>query len=440
MKRKQKVTIVLWSVLALYAVSYVVLSLAGNYSGYLSISGKVRYESGLAVPDVREWEPYGVFKSNRGYNFLGLIYAPLVDLDQRFWHKAVDVFSDEGPAQVVPGTVVGWGENSLGEATGTPSRELAAGVVLLEGRPLDEAISVSAGQSYGLAVRSNGTVVGWGGNFRGRAIGDDKEFPRNASGLVRIGGNLLTNVVAVSAGVHSSGLLRDGTVVAWGRDSFGPVGTPIESPSGLSDVVAIAACENYHIAVRKDGTVAYWEGRGMLGATLPPQGLSGVTAVALAQSFHGHGLALLKDRTVLAWGLRHNSSSRVEGATNVIAIAAGFAHYLALIADGTVVEWGFYDPVGLSGNGISGAPAADLICHPVVIDGKPLENVKAIAAGQGHSLALKWDGTVVAWEEGGKEVPVPAGLKGVVAISAGNGFSLAITTNHPPLPPPKVAR
>ncbi|MGO9202898.1 MAG: hypothetical protein ACLQM8_20445 [Limisphaerales bacterium] len=51
----------------------------------------------------------------------------------------------------------------------------------------------------------------------------------------------------------------------------------------------------------------------------------------------------------------------------------------------------------------------------------------AIAAGGYHDLALKSDGTVVAW--GGNDygqLDVPAGLSAVVAVAAGGGFSLAL--------------
>ncbi|MDX6430362.1 MAG: trimeric autotransporter adhesin [Streptosporangiaceae bacterium] len=68
---------------------------------------------------------------------------------------------------------------------------------------------------------------------------------------------------------------------------------------------------------------------------------------------------------------------------------------------GTVVGWGFNfygqvsPPAGLTG-------------------------VTAIAAGGGHSLALKSDGTVVGWGDNsyGQASP-PAGLTGVTAIAAG---------------------
>jgi alpha-tubulin suppressor-like RCC1 family protein len=55
--------------------------------------------------------------------------------------------------------------------------------------------------------------------------------------------------------------------------------------------------------------------------------------------------------------------------------------------------------------------------------------VVAVAAGYCSSLALKRDGTVVAWGEEPLCPAVPAGLTNVAAIAAGRGFCLAITTN-----------
>ena len=49
-----------------------------------------------------------------------------------------------------------------------------------------------------------------------------------------------------------------------------------------------------------------------------------------------------------------------------------------------------------------------------------LSGVAAIAAGEYHSLALKNDGTVVAWGGNGSgQTTVPPGLSGVAAIAAG---------------------
>jgi uncharacterized repeat protein (TIGR01451 family) len=99
------------------------------------------------------------------------------------------------------------------------------------------------------------------------------------------------------------------------------------------------------------------------------------------------------------------------GLNDVVAIAAGLGHSLALKRDGTVVVWGD------SRLGQLRVPAG-------------LNDVVAIAAGGFHSLALKRDGTVVAW--GGNAVgqlDVPAGLSNVTAIAAGLTHSLALVSD-----------
>ena len=54
----------------------------------------------------------------------------------------------------------------------------------------------------------------------------------------------------------------------------------------------------------------------------------------------------------------------------------------------------------------------------------------AVAAGQSHSLALRSDGTVVAWgSDLSGQTDVPEGLKDVVAIAAGDFYSLALKSD-----------
>jgi hypothetical protein len=99
------------------------------------------------------------------------------------------------------------------------------------------------------------------------------------------------------------------------------------------------------------------------------------------------------------------------GLNGVVAIAAGWSHSLALKSDGTVVAWGD------NSAGQTNVPAG-------------LTGVVAIAAGAGHSLALKSDGTVIAWGDNyWGESAVPAGLSGVVAIAAGWSHSLALKSD-----------
>ena len=62
-----------------------------------------------------------------------------------------------------------------------------------------------------------------------------------------------------------------------------------------------------------------------------------------------------------------------------------------------------------------------------------LANVVAIAAGIFHNLALKNNGTVVAWGDNSRgQTNVPTGLSNVVAVAAGDYHSLALAAPPPP--------
>ena len=99
---------------------------------------------------------------------------------------------------------------------------------------------------------------------------------------------------------------------------------------------------------------------------------------------------------------------------NVVAIAAENWTYLALKNDGTVIAW------GLNNVGQTNVPAG-------------LSNVTAIATDYIHSLALKNDGTVVSWGVNWDgQTNVPAGLSNVVAVAAGGikgSHSLALKSD-----------
>jgi hypothetical protein len=100
--------------------------------------------------------------------------------------------------------------------------------------------------------------------------------------------------------------------------------------------------------------------------------------------------------------------------SNVTSIVSSEGHVLALRKDGTVVAW------GNNHDGDTDVPAG-------------LNHVMAIAAAGSQSLALKQNGTVVGWGNNHwGQASVPAGLTNVIAIAAGGDFSLAITTGNIP--------
>jgi alpha-tubulin suppressor-like RCC1 family protein len=240
------------------------------------------------------------------------------------------------------------------------------------------------------AAVSVGQLVAWGSSDHGQT-----SLPTG-----------LTNLVAVAAGGrHTVALRSDGRVLAWGDGSQGQI-TP---PANATNVVAIQAGARHTLALRLDGTVVGWgqpwdqEDPGEL--EIPP----GATNVVALAAGGGHSLALRADGTVIGWG--HNADHQAavpSNLRNVTAIAAGSTHSLALRADGTVAAWGD------SGWGSGSVPLG-------------LSNITAIAAGTQHNLALRTDGTVVVWgaDYAGQQT-VPEGLDQVVAIAAGGHHNLVL--------------
>ncbi len=123
---------------------------------------------------------------------------------------------------------------------------------------------------------------------------------------------------------------------------------------------------------------------------------------------------------------------QVSGLSNAITVAAGFGHSLALKNDGTAWAWG-YGSNGQLGNGTS----TYIQATPVQVSN--LAGVIALAGGFYHGLALLSDGTAWAWGYGAdgelgngtfnsaQTTPVQVSLaSGVTAIGAGYFQSLAM--------------
>ncbi len=293
-----------------------------------------------------------------------------------------------------------WGSNNSGQAT-IPTG--LSGVIT----------AIAGGLYHSLALKSDGTVVGWGRN-------ENVTIPAGLSSVTAIAaGGVYGNVQS-----HSLALKSDGTVVGWGSNNSGQA----TILTGLSGVTAIAAGGYHSLALKSDGMVVGWGSNSSSQATIP-SGLSGVTAIAAGGS---HSLALKSDGTVVGWGNNTSGQTTIPaGLSGVIAIAAGSSHSLALKSDGTVVGW------GSNGSGQRTIPAG-------------LSGVGAIAAGGSHSLALKSNGTIVAWgnNRDGQVTGTPNSVSpytstanpltlnggvvsGVAAIAAGDSHSLLLKAKAP---------
>jgi alpha-tubulin suppressor-like RCC1 family protein len=378
---------------------------------------------------------------------------------------AVGAAAVAGPAQAQPvlrlplrSAAVSWGDNQHGQlgagsSTGSLGSETYVGVSGLS----NGAAQVSAGlDSNSVAVRTDGTVWTWGDGLElGNGSTADSTVPVQVPGLA--------GVTRVSAGFGFDLALRsDGTVWAWGLNFYGQLGdgnsdesalTPVQV-GGLTGVTQIAAGNGFGLALRSDGTVWAWgfNGFGELGdgntvnVDVPVRigGLSGVTQIAAgassamaAQTLVFKGLNLW---SVWTWGYNHfgqlgdgtttehNTPEQVAGISvpTVAQIAVGGGYSMVLGSDGSLWGWGENadGEVGLGNTSPEWRPAETMF---------PNSGITSIAAGYSHVLALRSDGTVMAWGAGlfGSDTrspspdPVP-GLTGVTQVSAGDNFSLAV--------------
>jgi RHS repeat-associated protein len=292
----------------------------------------------------------------------------------------------------------------------------------------------SAGAPRASAASSRAAT--WGKNYFGNLGYGDLEGPEVCETLpfVEGGGKVscaatpvevsgLSGVVDASRSGHGLAALADGTVMAWGVDSFGQLGdgetgygasrsTPVEV-SGLTGVTAVSAGGTHSLALLSNGTVKAWGNNefGQLGDGIAGLGtssnvpvsvknLTGVTAISAGGAY---SLALLSNGTVMAWGDNNEGELGVEGGSadvpvlvsglsGVVAISAGGGHALAALSNGSVVAWGS-DAGGELGNGTDGG-----VYLPATVPG--LTGVKAVAAGPSESYAVVAGGAVEAWGSG----------------------------------------
>jgi alpha-tubulin suppressor-like RCC1 family protein len=204
--------------------------------------------------------------------------------------------------------------------------------------------------------------------------------------------------------------------------------TGSQQADNSSKIIAIAASLTHNLVLRENGTVNVWmENRNCSswGECDIPTNLANVTAIGAGEGF---SVALTKEGNVVVWGCKWdthrppyeppddfhvcdksgtNCPCKVPAnLTHVKSISVGRTHILALKDDGTVVAWG--------GNNFGQCNVPE-----------KLKNVTAVTAGSSLSMALKDDGNVFAW--GGYRGRIPTEMyKG---MAAGHQYGLLLLNN-----------
>lgn len=268
---------------------------------------------------------------------------------------------------------------------------------------------VSAGENFSLAIKTDGTLWGWGQNSNKLGLGLGNLANQNLP--IQIG--TANDWATVSAGnVHSLAVKTNGTLWSWGNGQFGALGNGVFNSATANvtqvgtanDWLEVSAGNRFSLAIKTNGTLWSW-------------GLNNTGQLGLNNV------------------IDQNLPVQVGTANNWVRIDAGNQHSLAVDSFGFMYAWG-NNAFGQLGNGTN---TTSLV--PIVITSA--NNWSLVSAGYDHSMALDvnnilytfgnnvngqlCDGTNTA-----SNTPIPISFSGAgtvsfyIAISAGNSFSLAI--------------
>jgi alpha-tubulin suppressor-like RCC1 family protein len=224
------------------------------------------------------------------------------------------------------GTLWTWGQNLTGE--------LGLGDVSNRSSPVQVGVltgwsKVSAsGAKHMLAVKTNGTLWSWGSGYAGvLGLGNTTNYssPKQV-GALTTWSNVFTN-----SNYDSFAIKTDGTLWAWGKNSYpGVLGlgntTAYSSPKqvgALTNWATVGAGNSHTLAVKTDGTLWSW-GRGSYGRLglgnttnyTSPKQVGALTAWSLVNGGFSFSSAIKTDGTLWAWGKNTDGQLGLGNTTN----------------------------------------------------------------------------------------------------------------------------
>ena len=308
------------------------------------------------------------------------------------------------------GTLWAWGDNQFGK--------LGNGGQFREARPLQvgqhtDWVTVACGMNHTVGLRADGTLWAWGYNLAGQ-LGDGTRT--NRENPVQIGSDRWKAVACILDGTF--GIKVDGTLWAWGYEALTKLGLPITSNMAVPRQVGteqswseLAGADDHAAGLRSDGTLWTWGnnesgqlglGHNQPGYQLPRQvgNRADWAQVACGYQFTH---AIRRDGTLWAWGdnvagqlgdgtafLDRWEPVQVGSDSDWTSVSCGVDHALGGRRDGRLWAW------GSNAERAVGMRVTSIFTSPMLV---PQVNIKqgAIAVGNGHTLVVKDDDSLVTW-------------------------------------------
>ncbi|XP_018324539.1 secretion-regulating guanine nucleotide exchange factor [Agrilus planipennis] len=169
---------------------------------------------------------------------------------------------------------------------------------------LESIASVVTGQHHTLALKSDGTLFGWGDNKYGQ-VGLDMKLTKVSKPAEILHDE---SIKSIHAGWTHSGLLtKTGDLLLWGRNSYGQLGMQRnelyqpEKLSALKDIAQVSMGSEHNLAVTKDGKLFSWGwnehgscGTGNTKDVLKPKQILTKFKVKYAAAGTGHSFAVIE--------------------------------------------------------------------------------------------------------------------------------------------------
>jgi alpha-tubulin suppressor-like RCC1 family protein len=359
------------------------------------------------------------------------------------------------------GTLWVWGPGGSGRLGNAVTTNISFPVTTFSGGTNWK--QVSTGFLHTAAIKTDGTLWTWGSGNSGR-LGNAQELTVYSTPVTTFAGG--TNWKQVSAGsLHTSAIKTDGTLWVWGFNGYGQLGIDIASQSRSTPVTTFAGGTNWkqvscgyrHVAaIKTDGTLWVWGNQqyGRLGnavigpgnAITPITTFSGGTDWRQVSYARSHTVAIKTDGTLWTWGfggngrlgnaVTTNTSTPVTtfaGGTNWKQVSGGSFHMAAIKTDGTLWTW------GNGGNGQLGDTSVTTIISTPITTFAGGTNWKQVSCGYNHTIALTDDGVnklLFVWGNGrvtGNDINnnIPNSLSGTnwKQVSSGGQHTAAIKTD-----------
>lgn len=294
------------------------------------------------------------------------------------------------------GDVYTWGRNNVGQLGSSASSSAISTTPQRIGMYAIKAIS--CGDDYTMALRTDGTLWGWGYNGQGN-LGDNSTTNRFSPVQVGTSNGTSSGWVTVSAGsTHTVGLRDGGRLYTWGNNGNGQLGDNTTNQSrapksiNLAGVVEVAAGGSHTLAVTASGDLWAWgaNGAGQLGDGTTTQRPTPTAIFQPGQTSSDH---------------------------NWLAVQAGDNHSLGIRVSGAVASWGS-NASGQLGRSTSSTPAS----KPGAVVGSM--RLGAQALGSDKTFLIKSNGTLWAW---GNPAQGGLGIQGTF----NNTLPTQVTTTSP---------